>query len=513
MRLPRLLLVLVSAAALASLALAVARRIAYPYDLEWMEGGMLGHALRLVQGEPIYAEPSARFVSFAYTPLYPIVLWLLSPLAGVGYLPARAVSVAAFAGALLVAYAFVRRAGGSRAVALGAAALPAAAFAPTGAWYDLARVDALFLGLAAAAVAVGWWRRMDPVGPVAAACLMAAAFFAKQTALPFAGAVGLALLLVRPRAAGLYTATLVGLGGVLLAWAHSASEGWFWTYAFGLHRRHPFDAVEAMIVTPTRLLLLVGPGLGLVAAALLRPHTPALLYAAFMGATGLAASALGAGTEWSYYNALIPGVYFAALAVGVAAAALETRWPTLTPLVLAATVVTAAGGLVALAAHAVPRPWAARLALPLGYDLRVFLPAPDDRTRGDALVARLAAAPGEVFVPGHSFYAHLAGKTTRLHAMNLADLAGAGMRVPRDLGDEIRQRRFVLVVVDREDAADGTDDPGTRSAREEEAIGLVPGLSKHYRMSERIEGPRVRSGGRFEPCCLLVPREGSEPIR
>lgn len=512
MRLPRLLLVLVSAAALASLALAFARRIAYPYDLEWMEGGMLGHALRLVQGEPIYAEPSARFVSFAYTPLYPIVLWMLSPLAGVGYLPARAVSVAAFAVALLIAYVFVRRGGGSRAVALGAAALPAAAFAPTGAWYDLARVDALFLGLAAAAVAVGWWRRMDPVGPVAAACLMTAAFFAKQTALPFAGAVGLALLLVRPRAAGLYAATLVGLGGVLLAWAHSASEGWFWTYAFGLHRRHPFDAVEAMIVTPTRLLLLLGPGLGLLAAAL-RTRTPALLYAAAMGATGLVASALGAGTEWSYYNALIPGVYFAALAVGAAAATLETRWPTLTPLVLAATVVTAAGGLVALAAHAVPRPWAARLALPLGYDLRVFLPSPDDRTRGDALVARLAAAPGEVFVPGHSFYAHLAGKTTRLHAMNLADLAGAGMRVPRDLVDEIRQKRFALVVVDREDAADGTDDPGTRSDREEEAIGLVPGLSKHYRMSERIEGPRVRSGGRFEPCCLLVPREGSEPIR
>jgi hypothetical protein len=512
MRPPRLLLVLVSAAALASLALAFARRIAYPYDLEWMEGGMLCHALRLVQGEPIYAEPSGRFVSFAYTPLYPIVLWLLSPLAGVGYLPARAVSVAAFAGALLVAYAFVRRAGGSRAVALGAAALPAAAFAPTGAWYDLARVDALFLGLAAAAVAVGWWRRMHPVGPLAAAALMTAAFFAKQTALPFAGAVGLALLLVRRRAGLLYIATLVGLGGVLLAWAHSASEGWFWTYAFGLHRRHPFDAVEAVIVTPTRLSLLLGPGLGLLAAALLR-RTPALLYAAAMGATGLVASALGAGTEWSYYNALIPGVYFAALAVGVAAATLETRWPTLTPLVLAATVVTAAGGLVALAADAVPGPWAARLALPLGYDLRGFLPSPDDRTRGEALRARLAAAPGEVFVPGHSFYAHLAGKTTRLHAMNLADLAGAGMRVPRDLVEEVRQKRFALVVVDREAAADGTDDPVTRPAREAEAIGLVPGLSKHYRMSERIAGPRVRSGGRFEPCCLLVPREGSEPIR
>src|ERR1700724_1957007 len=106
MRLARVLLVLVSAAALANLAFAFARRLAYPYDLEWMEGGMLGHALRLAQGEGIYAEPSARFVSFAYTPPSPIVLWLLAPVTGVGYLPARAVSVAAFASALVVAYVF-----------------------------------------------------------------------------------------------------------------------------------------------------------------------------------------------------------------------------------------------------------------------------------------------------------------------------------------------------------------------------------------------------------------------
>src|SRR5207244_7773459 len=113
--------VLLAAAALANLAFAGARRIAYPYDLEWMEGGVLFHALRLVHGEPIYAEPSARFVSFPYTPLYPAVLCALSPVFGLGYLPPRSVSVAAFAWALVVAYLFVRREGGSRAVALGAA--------------------------------------------------------------------------------------------------------------------------------------------------------------------------------------------------------------------------------------------------------------------------------------------------------------------------------------------------------------------------------------------------------
>jgi hypothetical protein len=504
MRPSRLLLLMVSAAALANLAFAVGRRLAYPYDLEWMEGGMLVHTLRLVQGEPIYAEPSARFVSFAYTPLYPIVLWLLAPAAGVGYLPARAVSAATFALALVVAYAFVRRAGGSRAVALGAAAIPAAAFGPTGAWYDLARIDSLFLALTAAAVAVGWWKRNAPAGPLAAGVLMTAAFFAKQTALPFAAALGLALLVARPRAAALYAATLAGLGAALLAWAHVATGGWFWTYVFGLHRHHPFAVVDAALVTPARLLLLLAPGLALFGVAP-RRRTPDLLYAAWMALTGLVASALGAGTEWSYHNALIPGVYFAALAVAAAAATTEDRRPGLAPLLLAASVACAPGGLLALAGRAAASP---TLALPLGYDLRPFLPSPADRQRGDALVARLAAARGDVFVPDHSFYPHLAGKPTHLHAMNIADLEAAGMRVPRDLVEKMRGKEFALVVVDREDAEDGADDPATRARREEDAVGLVPGLSKNYRLAERIEGPRVYSGGRFVPCCVLVPREG-----
>ncbi|PYQ02393.1 MAG: hypothetical protein DMF82_16210 [Acidobacteria bacterium] len=513
MRLSRLVLAVASAAALAGLAFAVARRIAYPYDLEWMEGGMLCHALRVVQREPIYAEPSARFVSFAYTPLYPILLGLLAPVAGVGYVPARAVSVAAFAGALIVAYAFVRHAGGSRAAAFGTAALPAAAFAPTGAWYDLARIDSLFLGLTAAAVAVGWWRRNGPAGPVAAGVLITAAFFTKQTALPFAGALGLALLLARPRAAVLYAATVAMLGGALLAWAHLASGGWFWTYAFGLHRRHPFDALDAVVVTPARLFLLLGPGLVLLGLALRRTRAPDLLYATGMALTGLVASALGAGTEWSYHNALIPGVYFTALAVGTATAAVEPWQPVVASLLLAAAVGCAPGGLLALAARALPR---AGLALPLGYDPRAFLPSAADRERGDALVARLAASPGDVFVPDHSFYPHLAGKPTSLHAMNIADLQGAGLRVPKDLVEQMRQKRFSLVVVDREETDEEARDPAVRAREEEEAIGLVPGLTKNYRLAERIvpEGPRVYSGGRFVPCCVLVPRDGlSDPLR
>ena len=59
------------------LATAIGGRIAYPYDLEWMEGGMLHHALRIQTGHGIYNAPSIDFIPYLYTPLYPALLAML----------------------------------------------------------------------------------------------------------------------------------------------------------------------------------------------------------------------------------------------------------------------------------------------------------------------------------------------------------------------------------------------------------------------------------------------------
>ena len=50
-------------------------RIFYPFDLEWMEGGMLLHGLRVMEGKNLYVEPTSEFIPFIYPPLYS---WLLA---------------------------------------------------------------------------------------------------------------------------------------------------------------------------------------------------------------------------------------------------------------------------------------------------------------------------------------------------------------------------------------------------------------------------------------------------
>jgi len=486
-------------AALAFVALAwvLARRLAYPYDLEWMEGGMLCHSLRLLEGQPLYAPPSVDFVPYLYTPFYPKLVAGLARVFGLGYTLGRLVSLIGFFGALLLGYVFARREGGSRATAAIAMALPAAAFVPTGAWFDLARPDSLFLGLTTAGLLVGWWKRNSHAGVAAAAALLVLAFFTKQTASPFMVALGVALLFTNWRMVPTYGGTLAILGLPTLWWLNHSTGGWFWTYVFKLHQQHDFYAGRAFLGSPVRLALLLGPALLLVPWALVRARTPGLVYASFLGAAGAGAACLGFGTQWAFTNAFIPGIFFPAIAIGAAAGRLITvgELPRLRPQVvyalLAISLCVAPGALLPVAARFVPRTWAIDRDAPTGYDPRRYLPSAEDRTRAAALIDRLRATPGDVLIPFHPFYGYLAGKRTYLHRMGVLDVGRAGMGAPVGLVEAIRQQQFSAVVMDNK--IDGN-------------WHLWPGLQAAYPTVERIAGPRVVSGADTEPRYWLTPR-------
>ncbi len=487
----------VGVAALATLAMlyAFARRVGYPYDLEWMEGGMLCHALRISQGVSLYGPPSVDFVPFLYTPLYPWLVAGLGKLFGVGYLVGRLLSLFGFFGAMVLGYVFARREGGSRPAAFAALAMPAAAYVPTAAWHDLARPDSLFLGLTTAGLLIGWWKRRSHLGVGTAAALLVAAFLTKQTASPFVIALGVALLVSNWRVVPTYVATLALTGLPLLWWLNHRSDGWFWTYVFKLHQQHDFYAGRAFLGSPVRLMLLLGPGLLLVPWALKRNRSPGLIYATWIGCTGAAAACIGFGTQWAFTNAFVPGVFFPSLAIGVAAGRLLTDpTPRLRPhvvyAILLASLVIAPGGLLPLAARITPRDWAIDRDAPTGYDPRPYLPGREDRERAAKLIDTLRDSNGEVLIPFHPFYAYLAGKRTYLHRMGVLDVGRAGLGVPSGLAEAIAAKQFAVVIMD--DKIDGN-------------WQMWPGLLPGYTIAERIAGPRVFSGARTEPRYLLRP--------
>lgn len=481
----------------------IGHRLPYPYDLEWMEGGMLSHALRLSQGKPIYVAPSVDFVPHLYTPLYPGLLALLGTFTGgVGYVLGRVVSVASFVAALLLGARWAHRVGRSWPAALIGMALPLATFADTGGFYDLVRCDSLQLVLTVLGADLAYHGRASHRRMALAACVLVLAFFAKQTAAPMIVFVGGALLLTRRPA--VITFTLVGvatfsLGCWLLNWT---SGGWFWTYIFRLHQTHSFFAHRAFIETPRHLLALLGLGLCLVPWALLAPRArPAVVdasasaphdlwFLAWLAFGGLLSAALSFGTQWAHTNAYIPGIYFPAIAIGASAGRLLTRAPAHPPSppaerrpvrhALVARQV-AVWGMLSLSLYP-------RLA---ALTPRQHVPTQADRQAGDRLIAQLAATPGDVLIPFHPFYAHLAHKAVYLHRMGIWDVRGTPADPVRGLHAALLQRRFSLIVFDDKVEATWFD---------------WPEVLMHYAVVERIVGPTVVEGARTTPALLLQPK-------
>ena len=470
-----------AAAALTTLLIAVtiARRLLYPYDLEWAEGSMLTHVLRILDGKPLYAPPSIDFIAHPYPPLYPWLLALFARVAGVGYWQARLVSTLSFAGALTVGWRFLRREGASRSIATTAMAIVVAAYAPLGAWFDLARVDSLLLLLTSAGLTLGWQRRHSHLGVAASALLLAAALFTKQTAAPLVLALAIALAITSPRRLPTFVLTLALVGLPSLWWLQHASDGWFWFYVVRMKQSQGVD-LRTLVSAPGRVAVLVLPGLLAVGWALLvdRPRPPTLGYVALVAAVAVVISALGRATPAGFVNAYIPGVYFVALATGIAVTRLVARerataahWLLTATVILAPAVIPWLGG-VLLPSRLVHQP--------LGYDVAPLVPSAVERARADALLARMRATGGELLIPDHPYYARLAGKQPMLSEMGLTDLLHVDVPV-LGLDEAIARGRFAAVILDEPLGSGGP---------------RMQALAERYRHVEPIEGPCVVGGAR-----------------
>ena len=258
-------------------------RLSYPLDLEWMEGGILTHALRLGRGQPLYAEPSVDFVSFLYTPLYPAVLCALSKIFGLSYVLGRAVSILAFGGALVFLVAAVRGiaqqfeseelpAVATAAGLLGAAAV-CLAFPFCGSFYDLVRCDSLWLFLVSAGLyCCSPGRSMTRI--VLGALLLVLGFFTKQTAAPFMVAAAASVALTSGIERGLvFSAVAFGSTTTAILVGQYLTDGWLWIYIYRLHQSHETLFERIWPETP-RILLDYG-------FMLLLPIAACLLFVAF----------------------------------------------------------------------------------------------------------------------------------------------------------------------------------------------------------------------------------------
>jgi hypothetical protein len=491
-----------------------AGRVAYPLDLEWMEGGVLVHAQRLAQGKGIYVAPSVEFVPFLYTPLYPALLALLSFILPLGYTLGRVVSLVAFAAALaMIVLATSGEASGrarkllALAAGVGGAGAVAASFAFTGHFYDLVRSDSLLLACEASALWLAFrghtWRSAAGAG-----VLIALGFFAKQTATIVGIGIGVGLLVANWRRGLVYGAAAAVALAAGIGLLVKTSGGWFWTYIFKLHQSHAFrkEAVSDIAWPFTQqfawplFVALVLATVGLALSRKLR-RSDAILWAAAL--SGEIAALIGFATQWADSNAFIPAIYFPALAAAVLVARLACvamdgrKWGAVTVAVVAA-LLLGSQSLHTVAPSPVRGPRQAPIFLGWPSLARALpsrdsaVPSAQDCAAAAQLLAELRALPSPLFIPFHTYYAVLVGKEPFVHRMGVHDVEAALGR-PRGLDEAIAAQRFAAIVLDWKSYP-----------------GEWPGLEQRYRMvrelREGVNSVRMFAGAQTSPNRIYRPQ-------
>lgn len=416
-------------------------RVAHPYDLEWMEGGMLTHAQRLLEGQALYVEPTSDFIPFIYPPLYHWLLAAVSLVTGLDYAPGRAIS---FVGTLLGAAALATavRGEGTRAswgLGIVVAALFLTGYDDAGSFYDLVRIDGLLVALwgwSLVSIRHGWLRT--------GGLLLTLAFLTKHNAAAF----GLPALIWLWKEEGRTKALTFAAWSVLPALAATAAlqlegDGLFLTYILVVPGFHGFAPERFFPGSPlelfsayqwvTVLMLVVLPlasrdKLGLSLSAGHR-------FWLWNGLLAILLSMVMRGHQGGYLNVLIPGLWMLALLDGLAIDLVRQRaaaWKH--------------GPLAARAATSV------LVAVQLGLGMwnpDKYLPDANDVEAGDRLVAKIAAIEGEVWAPWSPWLIHKAGKGPSLHLIGLWDVDHKGSPLHYGLDrvkDDIKNQRWEVIL-------------------------------------------------------------------
>ncbi len=408
-------------------AVVAASRVAYPYEIEFQEGDVFLASLRVLDGRPIYPNPDtdATYVPVLYTPFFYVAGAGAVAVIGKTLAACRGVSIlSTLVIATLIAGLARRRARWPWAIACAGAFL---SFYPaSGWWFDLARVDMLFLACVAGAFVVVDGG-MTPRRLAVAAALLVAAIFTKQVTVFFAAAACLAVFLRAPLRGVALGAMIGGATLAIGAWLNAASDGQFVFFTLVAPRSHP--------IHPERLLEPWGLAHALGFFAL------AALAAAFAsrGATDSDNAPSGARLVWPLFLlASLPASLLPWIKQG-------HYLNNFIPLALALALIAASLRPTALAALLLAAQMLATWQNPVRQ-----MPGAGIRAKGDAFIASLRAEPGDVYVMDHPYYAWLAGREVLAKGMFIAEAEKAGRMPPRALAERIEARSFAKILVDVE---------------------------------------------------------------
>lgn len=429
------------------------------------------HVQRLLDGQSLYVTPSLNFIPFIYSPLYFHVSSLFAHVTGNSFLPLRLVSLLSSLGCLAFIFMIVHRRTSSLYASFIASCLFSATFRISGSWFDIARVDSLFLFLLLASIYTFDSPRLLTRSFVSPALLFLS-FFTKQTALIVAVCLSAAVLFTHKRSERFWfplSFSLLIVGSFVLM--NTLTAGWYKYYVFDLPAQH--DIVNSLLVgfwtrdiaQPLAIALCVCVIPFLSVGTATNSKTDRVIRDIFILGSLFMASYLSRIHSGGYNNVLMPvyagiAVYFGiGLALSLKEMGKDENIKTVVVLATALQFVN------------------------LFYSPRQQIPSPMDRRQGEKLQQLISSFKGEVYVSDHPWYSGNLNKPSQAQDMAVRDViraSGSGQWkqvLEQDMATAVAEMRYEAFIVDFK-----------------EFVLRVPDFEAHYELIEAN-----LSGSAFHP--------------
>ncbi len=395
-------------------------RMFYPYEIEFEEGDLFLASLRVLDGKTLYPSPDVdpSFVPVLYVPMYYWVNALAMLVLGKKLWVMRLVSTLCACGIAALTAAVAKRYGAKKSHAAAAGLLFLCFFSASGYWYDLARVDMVFMLFALGAFYIlsaeksGIWRL------ILGGALLVAATYTKQLGIFFAGAASVYLMTRNFKRGFIFgsicLATIILIG---LAY-HFKTDGQFTFFTLAMGSAHEISWQRFFNPWPWfkcswPLILVCAATFSAKNGGGVSKSLPWLLYlAACMPAALLPWAKVGYN-----FNDFIP--LFSGLCVLAAPA--DKSFVRLLMIFQAAILIFNPAG---------------------------QIPGKAMQENGARLIQSLSEDEGKTYLLDHSYYSWLAGKPTYPKGMFIAEAQKADRQPPAKLVEMIDNTEFDRIIVD-----------------------------------------------------------------
>jgi Dolichyl-phosphate-mannose-protein mannosyltransferase len=422
-------------------------RLLYPYEIEWMEGAMLDHVVRILDGKRIYSAPTIDFIPWLYPPLYYYAVAGVAKIVGVGFFAGRIVS---FTSTLITAGLMgwmVQRITKNRVFSFLTIALYFATYHATGYYFDIVRNDAFFTMI----IVILAFAALKTRGAVLPACvclvLFSIAFLTRQQAIFFLPPLALWFWLRDKKSGIIFTAGAILFTIVSLIVLNASTHGWSTFYMFTIPsaKRADFSIIRMFDAFPNFAL---GPfaasSIAMVLLILLVRGKQKIFWASetglivMMALAALAAGAMSLGNEGGDRNVMMPFAAFVLPLLPIALNEISSTRPAIAKYVYLAFLFQ----FIALYFN------------PLSG--KMVIASARQRAGGDAFMRKLRAMPGEVYIPYHGYIARQAGKPSHAQLLATIDVLRVhdttSARLQTDLDSAFARHRFSAVIMEESDA-------------------------------------------------------------